>query len=76
LIAAAFAMLAFAIPASAQKDAAEKAKEGGIEHWIEYYKSTQPKPSTPPAQESVNQIKHGERAGSDTPLLEKTNDNK
>jgi len=40
LIAAALVALTFADPLSAQKDAAEKAKEGAIEHWIEYYKAT------------------------------------
>ena len=29
----------FSCNAAAQKDAAEKAKEGAIDHWIEYYKS-------------------------------------
>ena len=32
-IALAVALLGFARIASAQKDAAEKAKEGGIDHW-------------------------------------------
>ena len=68
MIAAALVALTFADPVSAQKDAAEKAKEGAIEHWIEYYKATQPKPSTPPAPESVDRIKHGEPAGSDRSL--------
>jgi len=31
----------------AQKDAAEKAKEGGLEHWLEYYKGEQRKPAAP-----------------------------
>jgi len=36
VIAAAIAALGFASGALAQEDAAEKAKEGGIDHWIEY----------------------------------------
>jgi hypothetical protein len=44
VIAAATAALGFAGAAPAQKNAAEKAKEGGIEHWIEYYKGEQRKP--------------------------------
>jgi len=41
----------FSCAAAAQKDAAEKAKEGGIDHWIEYYKAEQRKPAaTPPPQ--------------------------
>ena len=47
VIAAAIAALGFAGAASAQKDAAEKAKEGGIDHWIEYYKGEQRKPAAP-----------------------------
>jgi hypothetical protein len=38
VIAAAIIALGLASSVSAQKDAAEKEKEGGIEHWIEYYK--------------------------------------
>ena len=50
VIAAAIAALGFAGAVPAQKDAAEKAKEGGIEHWIEYYKGEQRKPvaTSPP----------------------------
>jgi hypothetical protein len=50
VIAAAIATLLFPCAAAAQKDAAEKAKEGGIEHWIEYYKADQRKPAAPPPQ--------------------------
>jgi hypothetical protein len=51
VIAAATAALLFSCAAAAQKDAAEKAKEGGIDHWIEYYKAEQRKPAaTPPPQ--------------------------
>ena len=46
-IALAVALSGFARIASAQKDAAEKAKEGGIDHWIEYYKGEQRKPAAP-----------------------------
>ena len=48
MIAAAIAAFGFVSPVSAQKDAAEKAKEGGIEHWIEYYKAARPKPTAMP----------------------------
>ncbi len=51
VIAVAIAALIFSCDAAAQKDAAEKAKEGGIDHWIEYYKAGQRKPAaTPPPQ--------------------------
>jgi hypothetical protein len=51
VIAAAIAMLGLTGEVSAQKDAAEKAQEGSIEHWIEYYKAQQRKPAaTPPPQ--------------------------
>jgi hypothetical protein len=50
VIAAAVAVVGLAGEASAQKDAAEKAREGGIEHWIEYYKAEQRKPAPVPAQ--------------------------
>jgi len=49
VIAVAFAALLFSCRAVAQKDAAEKAKEGGIDHWIEYYKAGQRKPAATPA---------------------------
>lgn len=48
VIAAAIAAFGFASAGSAQKDAAEKAKEGSIEHWIEYYKGEQRKPAASP----------------------------
>ena len=50
MIAAAIAALGFAGSALAQKDAAEKAQEGGIDHWIEYYKAEQRKPAVPAPQ--------------------------
>jgi hypothetical protein len=50
VIAAAVAVVGLTGDASAQKDAAEKAREGGIEHWIEYYKGEQRKPAPVPAQ--------------------------
>ena len=49
VIAVAAAVLGFAHGASAQKDAAEKAREGGIEHWIEYYKAERRLPDAPAA---------------------------
>ena len=48
MIGAAIAALGFVGPVWAQKDAAEKAKEGSIEHWIEYYKAEQRKPTAEP----------------------------
>ncbi|MBC8006665.1 MAG: hypothetical protein H7X76_01305 [Prolixibacteraceae bacterium] len=53
MIAAAIAALGFASTVSAQKDAAEKAKEGDIEHWIEYYKGEQRKPVAASPKDSV-----------------------
>jgi hypothetical protein len=53
VIAAAIAVLGIAQGAEAQKDAAEKAQEGGIDHWIEYYKAQQGKPTPASAREPV-----------------------
>ena len=50
VIAVAITAMFFSCGAVAQKDAAEKAKEGGIDHWIEYYKAGQRKPAASPAQ--------------------------
>ena len=44
-MAAAIAALGCASGVFAQKDAAEKAQEGGIDHWIEYYKGEQRTPA-------------------------------
>ena len=49
MTAAAIAALGCASGALAQKGAAEKAQEGGIDHWIEYYKGEQRKPAAPAA---------------------------
>lgn len=46
-MAAAIAALGCASGVFAQNDAAEKAQEGGIDHWIEYYKGEQRKPVAP-----------------------------
>jgi hypothetical protein len=48
--AAAITALVCASGASAQKDAAEKAQEGSIDHWIEYYKAEQRKSVAPSPQ--------------------------
>ena len=76
VIATAIAALGFAGAALAQKDAAETAKEGGIDHWIEYYKGEQRKPVAPTSQEPVpSPVIRGapaERAGSGASLREKT----
>ena len=70
MIAAAIAALGFASGALAQKDAAEKAMEGGIDHWIEYYKSGQRKPTAASPREGtvgpVNPTAPVDPVGSDT----------
>lgn len=75
MIVAAVAALGFAGAAPAQKDAAEKAKEGGIEHWIEYYKGEQRKPAATSSHEPVtspaDRAAPAERAESDAPSPEK-----
>jgi len=38
-----------AMPARAEKDAATKAQEGEINHWIEYYRKTREPAAAPPA---------------------------
>jgi hypothetical protein len=60
LIATAIAVLGFAAPVAAQKDAATRAQEGGVDHWIEYYRKNQPSkpaevrpPAEPPAPRGV-----------------------
>lgn len=52
-MAAAIAALGCASGALAQKDAAEKAQEGSIDHWIEYYKGEQRKPVAPSSPAAV-----------------------
>jgi hypothetical protein len=47
-IVATLALLALAGPAPAEGDAAIKAQEGSVEHWIEYYR--QQRESRPPTQ--------------------------
>jgi hypothetical protein len=53
VIAAMFAACACRNPALAQQDAAQKASEGGIDHWIEYYKGQQSTSPVPPRQETA-----------------------
>lgn len=72
MIAAAIAALGLAGNALAQKDAAEKAKEGGIEHWIEYYKAEQRKHSIIPRQEPADRPVPAGRTAPGTPTAEKT----
>ena len=38
-----------AMPARAEKDAATKAQEGEINHWIEYYRKNREPAAAPPA---------------------------
>lgn len=77
MIAAAIAVLGFAGGALAQKDAAEKAQEGGIDHWIEYYKGEQRKPAVQspqaPAALPVDPAAPTGRTGSGAPSPEKRN---
>ena len=75
--AAAIAALGCASGALAQKDAAEKAREGGIDHWIEYYKGEQRKPAAPSPPTAVvsptDRASPVERTESGTSPKEKTN---
>ena len=66
MIAAAIAAFGFVSPVSAQKDAAEKAKEGGIEHWIEYYKAEQRKSPQTPVAAPVDHAAPADRTGPGT----------
>jgi hypothetical protein len=70
-IAVAIACLDFAHIASAQKDAAEQAREGGIEHWIEYYKAEQRKRSATPPREPADRTAPAEKSAPATSLPEK-----
>jgi hypothetical protein len=53
VIAAMVAACACGNPAFAQQDAAQKAREGGIDHWIEYYKGQQSRSAAPPRSETA-----------------------
>ena len=69
------AALGFASGAAAQADAAQKAKEGGIDHWIEYYKGEQHKPAAASHPESAtlpDRVVPVERAGPDSSARDKT----
>jgi hypothetical protein len=46
-------MLLVASPTRAEKDAAIKAQEGDINHWIEYYRKNQQQPPVAPAPQAV-----------------------
>jgi hypothetical protein len=70
VIAAAIAVLGIAQGAEAQKDAAEKAQEGGIDHWIEYYKAQQRKPAAPPRPQP--EVPATSQAAPDTSIQGKT----
>ena len=76
-MAAAIAALGFAGVALAQKDAAEKAKEGSIKHWIEYYKGEQRKPVVTfpqePGPSPVDRVAPVERTESRAQPREKAN---
>ena len=67
LIAAAIAALVHAPAANAQKDAAEKAREGSIEHWIEYYKAEQRKLEVPSGQQQSAEPDAVKRSAPESP---------
>ena len=56
-----------AVPARAEKDAAIKAQEGNVDHWIEYYRNQQqpqpvaPAPPAAPPDAAANAGKEEER---------------
>ena len=52
-------MLLVAMPARAEKDAAMKAREGEINHWIEYYRNNrqQALPVVPASQDTAGKRK-------------------
>lgn len=76
MIAVVTAALGLASGAAAQTDAAQKAKEGGIDHWIEYYKAEQRKPGavSPPESTTLpaDRTVPVERVGPDTSAQDKT----
>jgi hypothetical protein len=51
-----------AMPARAEKDAATKAQEGEIKHWIEYYRKNREPAAAPPATPQ-NGAASGEESG-------------
>ena len=58
-------MVLVAAPAKAEKDAAVKAREGEINHWIEYYRKNQPQPQpvAPAPQGTVVEAERGKVKG-------------
>lgn len=58
-------MFLAAAPARAETDAATKAQEGEINHWIEYYRKDrqQPQPVAPAPQGAVGEEKSGKVKG-------------
>ncbi|MEO8164790.1 MAG: hypothetical protein ABI619_05280 [Betaproteobacteria bacterium] len=72
LIAVALAALGFASAAPAQKDAAEKVREGSVEHWIEYYKAQQQKPPAASAPQPAGETGSGKHDEAEAPPREKT----
>ena len=66
------AIFGFGPTASAQKDAAEKTREGGVEHWIEYYRTEQRKRPAPPPQESTDRTSPRERPRTEATPREET----
>ena len=55
-------------PAAAQQDAAQKATEGGIEHWIEYYKGQQSQAPVPRREQTQQSATPPGPAGASDPV--------
>ena len=56
-----------AMPARAEKDAATKAQEGEINHWIEYYRKNREPAAVPPATPQGGVASGEEREKRNTP---------
>ena len=67
-------MLPVASPVRAEKDAAIRAREGDINHWIEYYRKNQqpPQPAVPAQQTTEKEREKGEHAAQQ-PVAAETN---
>jgi hypothetical protein len=58
-------ILLVATPTRAEEDAATKAREGDVNHWIEYYRKNhqQPQPVAPGRQDAVAEEERERRKG-------------
>jgi hypothetical protein len=54
-------MLLAAAPARAEKDAAIKAQEGNVDHWIEFYRKDREPAAAPPATPQDGAVSEEER---------------